>query len=503
MNQPTSEESRVPFALRVSRARRTASAERSGRKRAESKPLWGTEWQVGAYTLVSLCLLLLALPQYTFIHRFLASVLIVAGTLPLVQHIRYRRKGVPLMEIPLATYPIFFALPLFYQSQQMVCSGLLVPLEEPMTKTLLAVIIAVVSLLAGYRLAASPRMRSILPRFRIQVAPLAMACFALVLICGNLVVYSIGKAIPEEWLRPLFVLFSADLGMAILGILYQQKRLNYGFRLGTMFLVFALTVRGLASGMTQDALQPIFLFAVTGWVVNGRAPLVMGTCVVAVIFLLQPIKNEYRSRTWFGNEGAFSTKEKIGLYVTIASDYWLGSGGKGSKVSESIKESANQRMSLLLSSQQYVDLTPREIPYKKGESIAYLFYGWIPRAVWANKPIAQAANKEYPVEYGLQHPFTVSSSSFGVGHVAEGYVNFGILGLPPLFLLLGMLTYFPKAVLDLRGGNAAALSLQCAACMKLMFVGSSVGNVYGGLISELLMQAFLLYLLGKFAPAVD
>jgi len=401
------------------------------------------------------------------------------------------------MEIPLATYPVLYALPICYQSEHMVYCGLLVPLEGPMTKTLLAANIAAFSLLAGYRLAAMPRFRSVLPRFHINLSPITLANFAFVLICGNLAMHAVGASIPVSMLRVAEVLFSSDLGIACLGVLYFQKRLSRTYRLLTLFTIFVTAMLGLASGMTQGALQPVLVFALTRLVVTGRPPLALVGAVIVAVFILQPLKSEYRRMAWFGDKTDSTIKQKIELYATIATNFWLSGRSNNISVSETVKTSANDRMSYLLSTQQYVDLTPREIPYKHGESIAYLFYGWIPRAVWPNKPIAQIADRDYPVEYGIQHPNTVSTTRLGLGQVAEGYVNFGLFGLPPLFLLLGMLTYFPKAIFNTHGGDAASLGLQCATCMKLMFVESSIGNVYGGLVTELLTQTILLILVKK------
>ncbi len=357
------------------------------------------------------------------------------------------------------------------------------------------VLLVILCLLAGYRLAAKAPIDGIMPRIRITTSGLIVV--GLFLMVSNLLLYAAETRVPEIFSRVIGVVLSKDLGIAIFGILYFQGKLNQGWKMVLWcFLVF-FTLHGLVSGLTQSALQPLFVLALTKWVSTGKVPLIPGLLVLIALFMIQPAKGDYRSRVWFGAQSNLAALERFKLYAEIISNYWFG-GEHHTSIRKSVNESAKERFSLLLSTQRYIELTPSQIPYKKGESIGYLFYGWIPRFVWSNKPTAFVANRQYPVEYGIQHPNTLSTTSIGVGHVAEGYVNFGMIGMIPLFVFLGVLSRVPKKIFSERSSGVIPLSIQCFATLQLMFVGSTIGGVYGGLVTAVVTQFFVLWLVSVF-----
>lgn len=454
---------------------------------------WSIFTQLMFYAVACACIFFFSLPVYSSTHRMLACAVIVSGFWPLLQYFRFRRVGVPLLEIPLASFPVLFAFPLLYHEEQFVYGGQLVPTEDGITKTLFAVVLAIVFLQVGYHCASRKKLGALIPRITMTVPDRALAFLGAGLVLMNVVLNITLSRLSEDLLRLFQVLISADLGIAILGILFYQRKLSPFFVWSMWAALGLLTLIGLSTGMTQSALQPLFVFALTRWIVKGLLPVASGIFLMIVFFILQPVKMEYREQTWYGREGELSAVDKSILYANIAFNQWTSFAKDHGNVGKSIQDSAVQRISLLLTTQQYVILTPSVIPYKQGESIWYLFYGWIPRILWPGKPIAGEANKNYPVEYGLQHPNSVGKAVFGVGHVGEAYVNFGMVGIPPLFFLLGFLTRMPQLMFYSPDTSPGALAIQCFACINLMFVGGSISNVYGGLITGVIAQIFLLF----------
>jgi hypothetical protein len=108
------------------------------------------------------------------------------------------------------------------------------------------------------------------------------------------------------------------------------------------------------------------------------------------------------------------------------------------------------------------ELTPETVPYYEGRTYLYLLYGWIPRFVWPDKPAAQQDTRDIAVDDRLLDRSVNTTTSIGIGVLAEAYANFaapGIavgLGLQGLCLaLLGSMLNGPRS----DGGRAAYLAI--------------------------------------------
>jgi oligosaccharide repeat unit polymerase len=80
-----------------------------------------------------------------------------------------------------------------------------------------------------------------------------------------------------------------------------------------------------------------------------------------------------------------------------------------------------------------VQAFPDLIPYQKGRSLVPLVLGWVPRAVWPDKP--------YPFSLFMNflngETLEARTASIAVGIPGEGYGNFGVLGVFLWALLMG------------------------------------------------------------------
>jgi hypothetical protein len=84
--------------------------------------------------------------------------------------------------------------------------------------------------------------------------------------------------------------------------------------------------------------------------------------------------------------------------------------------------------------------------YDNGKSIAMAFFGWVPRALWSNKP-ERGGNKFISYYTGLHFN---KNTSFGTGPVFELFVNFGYPGI-----FLGMFVFgFLFRRLDIQAARA-------------------------------------------------
>jgi hypothetical protein len=193
--------------------------------------------------------------------------------------------------------------------------------------------------------------------------------------------------------------------------------------------------------------------------------------------------------------------EKIGLFADLFAKHWLSSDlGSGRAT-----ESTVNRSSLLLQTAHVLDWTPDVVPYENGRTFAYFLIGWVPRFLWPDKPIAQEANIKYAINYGVTTEEGIERTMFGVGELGEAFMNFGAAGIFPVFFILGILSYLPVHLVavpsfyrlrteQLDMSLIAAVALLVAIIVRLIFIGSTVANVYGGILQLIVVQAGLMYL---------
>jgi hypothetical protein len=296
--------------------------------------------------------------------------------------------------------------------------------------------------------------------------------------------------VPPGLFRPLGVILAIDLSVAILSCLFYEGSLARWQKVVAVSFLIMAVVLGFAGGMFQNVMQPLLIWSVCRWVVKGKAPIGALAFITVAFFILQPVKGTYRSLV-FNSGTSFSTSQKLSIYGTLIAQHWLGRDAEVQSVQLDTRQSARNRLSLLLGTAHYVEWTPYPLDYRNGSTLGYLAYGWIPRAVWPDKPIAQQANKVLPVAYNLQSVTNQNTTMFGVGHLAEAYVNFGLVGILPVFLVFGALYRVPQLLLE-RRRTVATIAIFVSAAVAMAGIGSSISEAFGGFLQQILLQGFLL-----------
>jgi hypothetical protein len=442
-----------------------------------------------------------ARPVYTDTHRTLAWALFALSTVPFFFAAARTRRTVPLMLLLSAQYAVFYALPVFFEEYINTRSGFTVPRASAIDMTLVCAILSLIAIGVGYSFAGKV-FRIRYRMFHFKPSTNRVFWFGVVSLLGSAAV-QIGQGTllgwePGSFSRPLNLVFSADLGVAILASQYYQGSLTFSRKVSAIALLSLATLVGIAGGMFQSAVQPLLIWVVCRWVIRGKTPFFTLALLACAFFVFQPVKGTYRKMVWLSGR-SFSPAEKVALYGKLVKEQWLDSRGAGADVMEINRESAQRRLSMLMTTAHYVGWTPEPIDYKNGSTLGYLAYGWIPRAVWPSKPIAQEANKILPVEYNLQDITNQTVTMFGVGHVAEAYVNFGVLGIVPLFVFLGILYRIPQLLLE-RERTTVTLAIFVAVTVAMVPIGSSISNAFGGFLQQILVQGYLLRVLTRERP---
>jgi hypothetical protein len=481
-----------PWVTQATPARGGAAVAATRSHRRSSRALL----QAFALYLVSLPIFLnFSLPVYTTWQRLLAWGIFCVAGVPFFHAISSRWRGVPILPLVAGQYIVFFALPVFFEDAVRTLDGWITPDSAAIDMTLFCALLSFISIGLGYMFAGK------IFRFRVSFlhfapSPRKLFLYAVItLVGGILLAFGQGSILgwePGSLVRPISVILSADLGVAILACLYYQDLLARWQQLVAIFLVLVSVIIGFSGGMFQSAVQPLLIWAVCRWVIRGKAPVAALIVIGAAFFIIQPVKGSYRSIALLSGR-TFTTSEKVTIYVKLLQDQWLtpdNSAGKSTIVHES-RQSAKKRLSLLMATAHYVEWTPYPFPYRNGSTLGYLVYGWIPRALWPDKPIAQEANKLLPVDYNVQSVTNQNTTMFGVGHVAEAYVNFGLFGIMPLFFALGALYRVPQKLLE-RRPSTATVAIFVATAVLMVPIGSSISDAFGGFLQQIFVQGLLL-----------
>jgi len=177
------------------------------------------------------------------------------------------------------------------------------------------------------------------------------------------------------------------------------------------------------------------LAALFGYVlVVKRVPwLVVGSALVAVT-VLHAGKAEMRDKYWetgtnYG--GVTSVMQLPGLATEWVAD------GISAIATNSDRQSAIERTSLLQMVLRVQRDTPDRIDYLNGETYALLPAILVPRFIESDKPASQVGMDLLNRRYGLISLHEESSTAIGWGMVAEAYANYGYLGVIGIALLFG------------------------------------------------------------------
>lgn len=169
--------------------------------------------------------------------------------------------------------------------------------------------------------------------------------------------------------------------------------------------------------------------------------LLLPLCLGIIACLVQNVKQDYRIN--IRENPTLSVQDRLDLlgnllFVKYVEDVDLeeeefeneDKEGVSNEISKGFARAGDDSLEVVL------EKTPKEIPFWEGESYSGLPYIFIPRAIWNDKPSRHIWNK-----FGRMYGFIGSNdyqTSVGVGYFAEGYMNFGYVGMYTIALLMGL-----------------------------------------------------------------
>ncbi|MBB2145923.1 O-antigen polysaccharide polymerase Wzy [Pedobacter sp. LMG 31464] len=138
-----------------------------------------------------------------------------------------------------------------------------------------------------------------------------------------------------------------------------------------------------------------------------------------------------------------------------------------------------------------VDAIPTKLNYEYGSTLITVFFAWIPRELWPNKPVTNVDNTIGMKVFGST---TYGSGGVPPGIIAELYWNFWIPGvLLGCFLIGFLLKLINQTILsNIANSNIVIIYVVNFMFIGLSFVGSSFGSLLIGVLLTLIPTIVIL-----------
>ena len=202
--------------------------------------------------------------------------------------------------------------------------------------------------------------------------------------------------------------------------------------------------------------------------------------VVISFIVLQPAKAAFRYVTW--TEGKVSTglegfRSLTSLGASIVDQFSV-SDGVG--VAGLIFNEAYLRLNHLHTLAAVVRDTPSEVPFAKGETLVPLLTKFIPRAIWADKPLENLGNRwAHEYQYLSSDDFV---TSYNLPWVPEMFMNFGWTGIIILSVLIGIFLSFMNRFVFSDVVGPVRFSLAVSVGVVFAMPESNLSSMIGGLL---------------------
>lgn len=492
----------------------TAAEFRSPRSMLHVTPLRRAKSQIyspwAAYVLSVLLYAILfsfwqAEPVPDYVHA--AGVLVAALCLfPLALWGARGQRNLPMFELICIAYLLAFGTPLYFQTNQTIILSKPVYFSWDATfRALLLAALGMSAMLAGYYGSGRYGVLAYLPRIDLPLSAGRREAFCKVAIVSGLIVWLLqivgfsvsgGEGI-AAFIRVFLYLF--NVGVVVLAYYVYSGGAPNGAWAWFLYLSVALaSLIGLATGFLETALIPLILLFMVRWHVRRKFDwrwAIMGMIMFAI---LNPVKFAYREQTWYGGGNVESPLDKIFLWYDLTlqatSSY---SGVDAWSNFEATFRQSMSRFDLLHHFVLVQEQTPDNIPFYYGKTYAYLLYGWVPRILWSDKPLAHQANKTLAVDYKIQTEEGTATTSIGIGHLPEAYANFGVPGIVIIMALQGLFfTSIDKVLNGQRseGGRSIYLAIMV---YFLNGIGSATAALFMAVIPNTVASALILRFYSK------
>ena len=425
---------------------------------------------------------------------FLSSIVIIVGFWPLYRLIGTRKPdAIPVLVVNAAFNTISYGMAgLFDQSQDFKLIGFLSDDEQQFA--LLTVIVSLLFLYIGYFIIGQNfygnKKRW---QWSFQVRPtgylVLLVLYPFVVLIFNI---SISAEI-KEVVQIISVLVDYIFYLLIYGV-YTRKIVGiYKYIILCIIIPYKISI-SLVSGILAGVFNILVSIGIAYYAASKRIPYLMIIIAFGLIFLLQPVKREYRDNFGWNIQSTISPLEKMQVFVSLGWSYYFSADKAEGQVSEGASRSFNRLNNLTVTAAIIAD-TPKNQPFLYGDTYIPLFTKWIPRFIWPDKPLEDIGNR-WARRYGY-----LNADDFGTSYnlpwLPEMYMNFGIIGVIAMNLLIGIFLRFLSLNFWKNPRNPSEFAFGMVLGMPLMFVESNFSLMFGALFISIITLVSICYVSAK------
>jgi hypothetical protein len=258
---------------------------------------------------------------------------------------------------------------------------------------------------------------------------------------------------------------------------------------GISQLDFLLAVAFLATRVISGArfnaslgtiVVPLLLMGVADVSLKRKLPWRMITAVACLIFFLQPGKGTIRHEMSRGRVGVGMTDAAV-RWVAVSASGWADVFAGRAPLDQQLSTTSS-RSSLLTMTGLILEQTPETVPYQLGVSYPLLIKNLIPRIFWPEKPSVNLANQFFQVEYGLTERQDLMSVSIACGFEAEGYMNFGWVGVLAVGVVVGFVLGIYELAFFSAGSSLTSIAVGLAMLPGFLTIESQLVQYLGGIL---------------------
>jgi hypothetical protein len=285
---------------------------------------------------------------------------------------------------------------------------------------------------------------------------------------------------------------AAFLWLVLVRRLRSLSQLDY--LLGAVFLATRVISGARFNASLGTIVVPLLLIGVADVSLKRKIPWPMITVVACLILFLQPGKGTIRREMSRGDVG-LGMMDAVARWVDVSISGWEDVFAGRAPLDEQLSATSS-RSSLLTMAGLIVEKTPDAIPYQLGKSYPLLVKNLIPRVLWPDKPSVNLANQFFQVEYGLTDSHYLTAVSIACGFEAEGYMNFGWLGIVGVGSLVGFVLAIYELAFFSATSGLSAIAVGLALLPGFLTIESQLVQYLGGIL-QLAITAGIVFHEGK------
>ncbi len=417
--------------------------------------------------------------ESTSLVLFLATALVVVSAIPLFLFLRFpeRHSVIPVFAFNSLYYGLAFGLVSFFHFDRKfeIYRDI-----DRLQYALVLVIIGLLSQFCGYRLVSKQiRTRNQSTQKSMELSSEELKVIGWTFTVGALLALVFASILRIPTLGQLIRLFSLA-GPAILFYFHLRRGLSPSeiaiFLTSTFYLIW----QGFLSGSFAEGLRFGLILSLVA-LVSKRFYVFVFLVVLfgSLLFLINPIKMEYRARTWLSNDaGQLTSLDKSEILVDCVIRHW--SVGPTETAFLSGNKGTLDRLNQMGLFMAVIAKTPTNVPFWYGETIYDIVPSMIPRILWPGKPTKRLGN-DFGHRYGLLHSRD-NSTSLNLPWIVELFANFGAIGIcVGMFIIGSAFGYIEKVLLN-RSIETGSEVLLIGLFAPLSFPESNISLLWGGIV---------------------